>query len=85
MNAFRKFRDTTSLTQEKVSELLGVERSTVAKWETGDAKPRAELLTKIADLYGVTVDDLLREPGGGPDDPDESAKGDPGNAEGVGV
>ena len=29
--------------------------------------PRAELLTKIADLYGVTVDDLLREPDDAPE------------------
>ena len=70
MNAFRRFRDRTSLTQEKASELLGVERSTVAKWETGEALPRAEMLIKAADLYGTTVDDLLRATADEDDEPD---------------
>ena len=59
MNVFRLYRGTTGMTQEGVSEALGVERSTVAKWETGNALPRAELLPEIAKLYGCTIDALL--------------------------
>jgi len=61
MNIFKKYREAASLTQEKTSEQLEVDRSTVAKWETGAAKPRADILPQIAKLYNCTVDDLLRE------------------------
>jgi transcriptional regulator with XRE-family HTH domain len=41
--------------------VFGLERSTVAKWETDASKPRADLLPKIADLYNCTIDELLRD------------------------
>ena len=56
---FREYRKLRGLTQEKTAELLGVDRSTVAKWETGVAEPRASLLRSIADVFGCKVDDLL--------------------------
>ena len=46
--------------QEDVASALGVDRSSVAKWETGKAVPRATMLIKLADLFGCTVDELLR-------------------------
>ena len=40
---------------------LKVDRSTVSKWETGRAMPRAELLPKIAGVLCCTVDELLKK------------------------
>ncbi len=47
--------------QIELSEALCVDRSTIAKWETGKAYPRAALLPKIAQVLGCTVDELLKE------------------------
>jgi len=44
-----------------LARLLGVEVSTVTKWETGDSYPRAEMLPDIAKLLGCKIDDLYAE------------------------
>lgn len=48
-------------TQSALAEELGVDRSTIAKWETGKANPRADLLPKLAKVLGCSVDDLFAE------------------------
>ena len=48
-------------TQSALAEELGVDRSTIAKWETGKANPRADLLPKLAKALGCSVDDLFAE------------------------
>ena len=57
---FRRLRRSASLTQTEASVLLGVRRTTISMWETGDAYPRAELLPKIAELYKCTIDELMK-------------------------
>ena len=52
-------RDKAKLTQEELAEKLGVDRSTVTKWETGGALPRASMLPKIASILGCAIDDLF--------------------------
>ena len=52
-------RNAAKLTQDGLAEKLGVDRSTVAKWETGDALPRAGMLPNIASILKCSVDDLL--------------------------
>jgi len=59
MNQFKALREKTGLRQQDVSEKLNVTQSTIAMWETGKNRPRADLLPKIAALYGCTVDELL--------------------------
>ena len=62
MVQFRVMRERKGLTQSDVAKLLECkDKSTVSKWETGAALPNAKLLTRIAELYGCTVDELLRE------------------------
>lgn len=51
-------------TQREVAEILGVKPSAVSKWERGLAKPRADKLVAIANLYGCTVDQLLEDDSG---------------------
>ncbi len=52
-------RNELNLTQFDVAKLLGVDRSTVAKWETSQSLPRAELLPKLAEILNCTTDELL--------------------------
>lgn len=61
MNAFAKQRIKAGFLQEEVSAALNVDRSTVAKWETGKAKPRADKLIAISQLYKCPVEALLSE------------------------
>ena len=50
------------ISQEELALKLSLDRSTVAKWETGKALPRAELLLKLAQILECSVDDLLKAP-----------------------
>lgn len=43
-----------------MAEAAGVSRQAYAKWESGGAVPDVEKCKRLADLYGVTIDSLLK-------------------------
>ena len=47
------------MTQEFVSETIGVSRQAVSKWEKGLALPAIEQLPPLAKRLGISVDELL--------------------------
>ena len=49
-----------SMTQEFVAESLGVSRQAVSKWENGTADPSTSNLLKLAKLYRITPEELIR-------------------------
>lgn len=52
--------DEKKMSPNKVAKELGVQSSgTVTKWKGGTTVPRAALLMKMANFFGVTTDDLL--------------------------
>lgn len=53
----RKYRNWS---QEELAEKIGVSRQTLSKYETGESLPDIEKCRLLADLFGVTVDDLIR-------------------------
>lgn len=55
----KALREAANLTQEALAKQLDIDRSTVAKWETGDALPRAGMLPKLATILGCPMDALL--------------------------
>ena len=57
---FKKARMTANLTQSAIAEKLGISRTTVAMWETGESLPRADKLPQLAEILGCTVDELLK-------------------------
>lgn len=57
-------------TQEEVAEKLGISNRTLSKWETDRSSPDILALPALAQLYGVTVDEILR---GERDKPQEAA------------
>lgn len=59
-NNLKIFRKQNGMTQEQVAEKLNVSRQAVAKWENGDTVPDIESCVALADLYGTTVDMLVR-------------------------
>lgn len=48
------------MTQEFVSEALGVSRQAVSKWENGVVDPSTSNLLALAKLYGVSAEKLLQ-------------------------
>ena len=55
----RKFRKERSLTQEQLSEALGVTPGAVYKWEAKLSIPELELILQMADFFDTSVDALL--------------------------
>ena len=53
-----QMRKINRLTQEEVAERVGVTRQAVAKWESGDTVLDLDKCRILADLFGVTLDDL---------------------------
>lgn len=50
--------------QEELAERVGVSRQAVSRWESGTAKPDADKMIAICDLFGVSADYLLRDMAG---------------------
>lgn len=52
-------RKQRGMSQEALAQQLNVVRQTISKWEKGLSVPDAELLTRIAELFEVSVSELL--------------------------
>ena len=58
----RTLRQQKGLTLRQLATMLGhSSHSYVTNLERGERKPSAEMAVKIADLFGVTTDQLLRD------------------------
>lgn len=55
----RRLRMEAGLSQEALSERLGVSRQAVCKWEAGSTSPDVSLLPALAGVFGVTIDSLF--------------------------
>ena len=64
MTAFGNFlyelRKEKGMTQQELAEKLNITNKAVSKWETGEAFPETSQLVPLANIFGVTVDELLR-------------------------
>ena len=56
----KMFRVKAGLTQEEIAEKVGVSRQAVAKWERGDTMPDIESCIALTEIYGTTLDALVR-------------------------
>lgn len=56
----REARLNAGLSVRDVMAAVGVSDASVYQWETGVTTPRPKMLIRLSELYGVTVDDLLR-------------------------
>lgn len=55
----KKLREQKGMKQKELAEEMGIERSTIAKWETGATNPATEKLPKLARILGCTIDALF--------------------------
>lgn len=56
------YRKRFGMTQVGLAEKLNYSDKAVSKWERGESVPDVLTLVQLAELYGVTVDDLLADP-----------------------
>ena len=56
----KELRIKRNLLQKDIAKKLNVDRSTVTKWETGEAVPRADKLVELAKILKCSVDKLLK-------------------------
>ena len=56
------YRKSLGLTQAGLAEKLNYSDKAISKWERGESVPDVLTLTQLAEVYGVTVDDLLADP-----------------------
>lgn len=60
MNAvIKKLRNAKGLTQEQLSDLVGISLQTVRRWEWGESAPNTKVLPRLAEVLDTTPDKLL--------------------------
>lgn len=55
----KRLRKEKGLTQEQLAERLNVSFQAVSKWECGDGYPDIVMLPSIAQIFGVSLDELV--------------------------
>lgn len=58
-NRLLQYRKQAGLSQEELAEKIGVSRQAVSKWERSEASPDTDNLVTLAELYGVSLDEML--------------------------
>ncbi len=54
-----KLRKSKELTQNELADMLNLSNKTVSKWETGEGLPDVSVLPGLAEVLGVSVDEIL--------------------------
>jgi transcriptional regulator with XRE-family HTH domain len=60
-NNLQTLRKLRAMTQEDLAEKLDVSRQTVSKWESDSTYPEMEKVIALCNLFGCTMDQLIRE------------------------
>lgn len=58
-NNIKRLRQNKGVTQEQLGEALGVSSQAVSKWENESALPDILTLPKLADYFGITIDEVM--------------------------
>ncbi len=57
-----KLRSLRHLSQGDLAEQVGVSRQSVSKWETGSSTPDLDKLIALSEVFGITLDALVKDP-----------------------
>lgn len=58
-NTIEVFRREKNLTQAELASLVGVTEAEISQWELGLSYPAEELLSRLSEILGVTIDELM--------------------------
>ena len=56
-----RLRRLSNMTQSELAEKINYSDKSVSKWEQGNGIPDVRILVQLAELFNVSVDDLVRE------------------------
>lgn len=62
VNHIKQFRKSRGLTALELASKLGVREQTVFRYQSGEITPSLEMSRRIAEVLGVTVDELFPQP-----------------------
>lgn len=57
----KKFREFKNLSQQQTSDHIGVNRTELSYFETGERIPNLDVLNRLSTLFGIDLDILLEE------------------------
>lgn len=57
------YREKKNMTQSEIAEILGVKPATISKYEYGALEPNIESIKKLSEIFGITIDELLKDEG----------------------
>lgn len=55
------YRENKNMTQSEIAYILGVKAATISKYEAGTLEPNIESLKRLAELFNLSIDELLKE------------------------
>lgn len=58
----RENRQRLGMSQQALGEKLGLTSVAISKWERGQSQPDIPTLSKLADIFGLTLDELCGRP-----------------------
>ena len=59
--SIEKIRKKKGFSQAELAELVGVDRTSVVKWESRKNYPRVEVLIKLSKILDCSIDELIKE------------------------
>lgn len=59
LTRLKTLRKEKELSQKQLAEILNTTNSSICDWESGRAEPNIEMLIRISEFFGVSVDYLL--------------------------
>ncbi|MGN1000099.1 MAG: helix-turn-helix domain-containing protein [Faecousia sp.] len=61
-NKIAHYRKAMNITQDALAQQLDVSNQAVSKWESDQCCPDIQLLPRLADIFGITIDELFDRP-----------------------
>ncbi len=59
----KKYRKENNLSQDDLAEKLDVSRQSISLWETGQTQPTLDNIIALANIFGISTDELIGNPG----------------------
>ena len=53
-------RKKNRITQRELANALHISQTSVSKYERGESEPDLEMVIKMSDFFGVTIDEFIR-------------------------
>lgn len=57
----KKYREAAGMNQKDLADKLNVNQTAVSMWETGKVTPRYDKLAKMAQMFGCSIEDLMKK------------------------